>query len=221
MENQAPPTAAAPTQVVPPAPETPTTEGKNLTDKERKQLENEYDQLCQDWRWRDKYVLDKLTGSGILFTLLILAIGNIQKPDSILRPFVFLGGVLFSIVSSISIYKDVVFRNGTEKAIVRIAKELGIKDAFQQLRYLQPTINDGIEFHQIDTLRKIQPKIEKSYDVNFLGVKLNCLKSWLYDRATFNWILFVYFSSTLAMFGLFIVSILALIFKWNIFVNIK
>ena len=165
MENQAPPTAAAPTQVVPPAPETPTTEGKNLTDKERKQLENEYDQLCQDWRWRDKYVLDKLTGSGILFTLLILAIGNIQKPDSILRPFVFLGGVLFSIVSSISIYKDVVFRNGTEKAIVRIAKELGIKDAFQKLKELQQTTeglkDDGLEFDKIKTLRKIQPKKEK------------------------------------------------------------
>ena len=65
--------------------------------------------------------------------------------------------------------------------------------------------------------KAVQPKKEKSYDVNFLGVKLNCLKSWLYDRATFNWILSFYFFTSFSFIILFVLSIIDIIFKMNIF----
>lgn len=178
-----------------------------LTEEERKQLENEYTRLCEDWRWRDKYVLDKLTGAGILFTLFSLAIGTIQQEYSPFKPFCFFSGALFSTIFGISVAKDMLYRDGTESAIIRISRLLGIDSSFRRLESLRPE-NDGIQFEKITSTRKIRTSLDKSF-LNNLGF----LGKWLYKRSTFRWILsfFIFFSAS--FFILFILSIINMIFR--------
>jgi hypothetical protein len=182
-----------------------------LSEEERRLLENEYVRLCDDWRWRDKYVLDKLTGAGILFTLFSLAIGIVQPEYSFLKPFCFFSGSLFSTIFGISVAKDMLYRDGTESAIIKIAKTIGIDRSFRKLENLSPE-NDGIEFTRIQSTRKILTVFEKSYLHNF-----GLLGKWLYTRSTFKWILsfFVFFSGS--FFILFILSILNIVFKLHWF----
>lgn len=180
---------------------------EDLSTEERKLLENEYTRLCEDWRWRDKYVLDKLTGAGILFTLFSLAIGTIQQEYSPFKPFCFFSGALFSTIFGISVAKDILYRDGTESAIIRIAKLLRIDHSFRKIEDLQPE-NDGIDFKKIKSTRKIQTSLDKSY-----LSKLGFIGEWLYKRSTFKWILSFFMFFSLSFFVLFILSLVNMIFK--------
>lgn len=92
-----------------------------------KRLECEYIELCKDWRSRDKYVLDKLSATGILFVLLGLAMATVPQDDYLTRFILGFMGTLFSFILCLSIYKDIYYRDGTEKLIKCLSEWLGVR----------------------------------------------------------------------------------------------
>lgn len=91
-----------------------------------KRLECEYIELCKDWRSRDKYVLDKLSATGILFVLLGLAMATVPQDDYLTRFILGFMGTFFSFILCLSIYKDIYYRDSTEKLIKCLSEWLGV-----------------------------------------------------------------------------------------------
>lgn len=181
-------------------------QGKLNNKVERSNLESEYKELCQDWRWRDKYVLDKLAAAGILFGLLGVAIGIIPPTAWAVKLFLLSIGALFSIILSISVAKDTYYRDGTEKLVRRLSARLGINSSLQTLKSLdlKSYFNDGLNFRELQFLRKISIQRNRSS-----LIIPSPLRNWLLNRATFRWILAFYlvsFSIFLTLFTLILVN---------------
>lgn len=164
---------------------------------ERSKLESEYKELCQDWRWRDKYVLDKLAAAGILFGLIGVAMGIIPPTAWVAKLFLLSIGALFSIILSISVAKDTHYRDGTEKLLIRLSTRLGINSSLQTLKSLD--FDDGLNFEELQCPRKISIQRDKSS----LRVPKR-LRNWLLNRGAFRWILAFYLVSLSIFLTLFI-----------------
>jgi len=164
---------------------------------ERSKLESEYKELCQDWRWRDKYVLDKLPSAGILFTILGVAVFYIPSTLWWVKLCLLSIGSLYSIVLSISVAKDTHYRDGTEKLLIRLSTRLGINSSLQTLKSLD--FDDGLNFEELQCPRKISIQRDKSS----LRVPKR-LRNWLLNRGAFRWILAFYLVSLSIFLTLFI-----------------
>jgi len=180
------------------------TEEANQREAEEAKLEAEYRECCQDWRWRDKYVLDKLGAAGILFGLLGVALGIIPPGSHIIKLFLLLIGSFFSIILSISVAKDTYYRDGTEKLLRRLSTQLNINNSLQTLESLQG-FDDGLNFQELQFPRKISIQRDKS------SIALpKRLRDWLLNQRTFRWILAFYLGS----FIIFLILIGLLLFDW-------
>ncbi|MBU7009260.1 MAG: hypothetical protein HXS46_01115 [Theionarchaea archaeon] len=96
--------------------------------------EMEYKELCKDWRLRDKYVLDKLSAAGILFALLGFAIATAHESEYWIRSLLATVGVFFSLVLCISVFKDILYRDSTEKLIRCLSDALRIENSFEKVK---------------------------------------------------------------------------------------
>ncbi len=155
----------------------------------------EYGQLCEDWRSRDRYVLDKLGAAGILFGLLGVALGTIPSTAWVIKLGLVLIGALFSFILSISIAKDTYYRDGTEKLLKCLSAQLGISGYLKSEESLKDV--EGLEF-----TRKIAIKSDK-YLLR-LPKGLKWLQNPLLKRSTFTWILVFYLVSFFIFAILFI-----------------
>jgi len=179
------------------------TEEVNQREAEEAKLEAEYRECCQDWRWRDKYVLDKLGAAGILFMLLGVALGTIPPESYILKLGLLLIGALFSFILSISVAKDTYYRDGTEKLLRRLSTQLNINNSLQTLESLQG-FDDGLNFQELKFPRKISIQRDKS------SLKLpKRLRDWLLNRGTFRWILGFYLLALIIFVSLFILILVS------------
>ena len=154
-----------------------------LDDKERAKLELEYKECSQDWRLRDKYVLDKLSAAGILFMLLGVALGTIPPTAWGVKIGLLVIGALFSFILSISVAKDTYFPDGSEKLLGRLSAQLGIYSSLQILKSLEG-FDDGLNFEELQFPRKIRIQRDK-YSIP-LPNWLNWWGNWLLDRGTFR-----------------------------------
>lgn len=166
---------------------------------EEAKLEIEHSECCQDWRWRDKYVLDKLSAAGILFMLLGVALGTMPPESHLIKLFLLLIGGLFCIILSISVAKDTYYRDGSAALLKRLSAQLGISSSLQTLNSLEG-FDDGLNFQELQFPRKISIERDKS---SLLIPKR--LRDWLLNQGTFRWILAFYLISFAIFAALFIV----------------
>lgn len=182
----------------------------NLTKAERAKLELEYRECCEDWRWRDKYVLDKLGAAGVLFGLLGVALGIIPPGTHLIKLFLLMFGAFFSVVLSISVAKDTYYRDGTQELVKRLVRRLGITSSLQALDPLEGCrdiiIKSESETEKLEFPRKISIKPEES-SLKIPGWLRNCLLK----RQAFRWILAFY----LTAFAIFIFLIVLLAVDWK------
>ena len=157
------------------------TEQGNLSEAEKARLRDEYRECCEDWRWRDKYVLDKLSAAGILFMLLGVALGTIPRESYIIRLCLLAIGAAFSLILSISVAKDIYYRDGSEKLLRRLSAQLDIGSSLEILKSLKG-FDDGLNFQGLQFPRKISIQREKS---SLLLPER--LRDWLLDRSTLRW----------------------------------
>lgn len=89
----------------------------------------EYEQLCEIWRQRDRYVMEKVSH---LFLLTSITIGSawLVPRDSYsplevtaIRALLFFWGAMMSFVLNVSITRDTYYRDGTEEVIVSLLRE--------------------------------------------------------------------------------------------------
>jgi len=169
---------------------------------EEKRLKSEYKELCNDWWQRDRNVLDKLRGAGILFGLLGLAIGNIPPERILIQIFLLIAGAIFSMILCISMSKDILYRDGTEALLIRLAARLGITESLKGLKSFKDGkhpngFDDGLKFEELKFSRKVKILPEKSSLPKWLS-------SWIEKRQTFRWLLFFYMIS----FGIFVLLLI-------------
>jgi len=193
-----------------------------LTKTERAKLELEYRELCEDWRWRDKYVLDKLSAAGILFGLIGVALGALPSTAWVIKLCLAFIGALFSFILSISVAKDTYYRDGTEELLRRLSIKLGISGSLQNLESLKVFLDDRDRpFSEFP--RKIKIKEEES-SLKIPGWLRDCLPEqltfWLRDcllkQSTFKWILAFYLVSLVIFAGLFVLILVNSICKLNL-----
>ncbi|MDI6814695.1 MAG: hypothetical protein QMC90_01215 [Dehalococcoidales bacterium] len=177
---------------------------------EKSLLESEYRECCEDWRWRDKYVLDKLSAAGILFMLLGVALGTVPPERPLIKLCLLLIGSLFGLILSISVAKDTYYRDGTEKLLRRLSARLGIDSSLQTLKSLEG-FDDGLNFQELQFPRKISIQRDKS---SLLLPER--LRNWLLGQATFRWILAFYLGSLLIFAILFILILVNWIWGLNL-----
>lgn len=168
---------------------------------DKKILESEYIELCKDWRSRDKYVLDKLTTTGILFALLGLALATVPEDKYPIKLLIVSIGTLFSFTLCVSIFKDVYYRDGTEKLLRVLCEYLCIKGTMENLKS-QVNFQGDVGFP-----RKIRMYSRDAPET--LGIS-PCLKGFFKNRTTFNWIFYFYFGC----FWFFLVLTLFILFTW-------
>jgi len=88
----------------------------------------EYAQLCNDWRMRDGYMQNKLTGSVFVFSVLGWVATALFDPKiDVPAPIpvrIFLGAAAYALIVFLSVAKDAYYRRGTEAAMMAIAKQL-------------------------------------------------------------------------------------------------
>ena len=151
-------------------------------------LKIEYRELCQDWRMRDKYVLDKLGVASILFALLGLAMAAIPDGKDVIRFLLASLGALYSFILCISIFKDIYYRDSTRKLIECLYEFLCIKNSLQNI-HCEVVFEEGLRFP-----RKIKVKDlgETSYS-RFPKPIRNILGSIFKDRDTLKWVFGFYF----------------------------
>lgn len=180
---------------------------------DQKELEIEYKELCEDWRCRDKYVLDKLGTAGILFALLGLAVGQIPDENPFLKLLLlFLGGLL-SLVLAISVAKDTYYRDGTQEFVKSIARRLKITDSLGSLEDT-PILEKQ---YPLEMPRKISIDVDEYVQLPRKSPKLlKGLHKWLLHRNTFAWILWFYVALMLFFLGLFIAILIEWKFEWNL-----
>ncbi|MDD5190702.1 MAG: hypothetical protein PHE50_06650 [Dehalococcoidales bacterium] len=156
-------------------------------------LLTEYRELCQDWRQRDKYLLDKLGVAGILFALIGIAVGAIPPAHSVIRIGLLLVGAFFSLLLCLSVTKDILYQDGTQKVLSRLALKLGIPQLtlglFNQTEIATIFSSD----ENLEFLRKIKIRAGQS-TVSFLP---KWARNWAQAQRTLIWILFFYILSFL------------------------
>jgi len=184
------------------------TERGNQGVAEEAKLEIEYSQCCQDWRWRDKYVLDKLGAAGILFGLLGVALGTLPPGTHLIKLCLLLIGAFFAFILSISVAKDTYYRDGTEKLLRRLAVRLGISSSLQSLKDFDDVF---LNSEKLQFPRKIKMKPEKS-SLRIPG----WLRDWLLNRGTFRWILAFYLVSLVIFVSLFVLILVNWIWQVNL-----
>lgn len=180
-------------------------EPKELSDEERHLLELEYREVCQDWRQRDKYVLDKLSTSGLLFGLIGIAFGTIGEGHEIIELCILLIGIFFSFMLAISVAKDTYYRDASEKLGGSLALRLGIPDYLQKIEPLVSKlyVDKKGDKSTLNFPRKISIKRDES-SIMVWGR----LRDTLLDRTTFNWILAFYLGSCLIFINLLILLLM-------------
>jgi hypothetical protein len=192
-----------------------TEQGKKLSDedlgtleKEQTRLEIEYQELGLDWRQRDKNVLDKLMGAGILFTILGVAAVTLPTTLAWLKIVLLLVGALFSIILCISVAKDILYRDGSEKLLIFLADKLKISESLRNLRCSDPK-SAGVALPELDLgfLRKIKIQPENSS----LKSIPKWLKVWLGKQPTFTWVLYFYMVS----FCVFVISAIVILVTYK------
>ena len=189
------------------------TEPATQDEVEERRLEIEYQELCNDWRLRDKYVLDKLGVTSILFGLLGLAVGNIPPERPLIKLFLLFAGALFSFILCVSVSKDILFRDGTEALLKRLAFRLGITKSLRDLKVLQsPDFDDDIDFQKLQVGRRVRISAKKSTLKVFPG----WLNNWISKQATFRWILGFYMIS----FGVFVILFILILVNWIFCLNL-
>ncbi len=179
---------------------------------EEAKLLTEYQQLCEDWRSRDRYVVDKLGAAGILFGLLGVALGTIPSSAWLIKLILVLIGAFFSLLLSISIAKDTYYRDGTEKLLKRLSAKLSLNDSLQTLKALEG-FNDGLDFSKLKFLRKIKIQPDKSSLVIRTWFR-KWLRKWLLKQQTFSWILAFYLISFFIFVILFILILVDSLIWW-------
>ena len=185
-------------------------EQRKLNEVERSKLESEYRECCEDWRRRDKYVLDKLFAAGIVFMSLGVALGATPPDRSLIRLVVLFVGNLFWLVLVISTVKDMYYRDGTEKLLRRLSAQLSINSSLQALESLK-SFDDGLDFQGLRFPRKISIQRDKS---SILLPKR--VRNWLLDQATFRWILAFYLGSLSIFVILFMLILVNYIWGLNL-----
>lgn len=164
-----------------------------------KLLEMEYRELCSDWRQRDAYVLNKLSGAGILFSLIGLALANLNDDQYLIKLVLAGAGAFFSLILTISVTKDTRYRDGTEALIRLVGSKLGIPQALAALKD-DPIAQNKITVTNLDIPRKVKVPLRQTSLVK--GPR--CLMNWLDRRTTFRWILSFYLLCCLAFIALFV-----------------
>ena len=164
---------------------------KHLDPEERELLKIEYKELCQDWRMRDKYVHDKLGMVGVLFALLGLAIAGISRDQHLIRLLLALMGVFFTLVVSISVFKDIYYRDGTQRLLECLSSYMGIEGLLKELE-CQTKIDSDLRFS-----RKIKVEV-KNTSLKTLRMP-GGLKEILSKKDTFKWI-FCFYLACLTVF---------------------
>jgi len=186
------------------------TEGVKLDDTERAKLEIEYRECCQDWRWRDKYVLDKLSAAGILFMLLGVALGTIPEDDYLdylIKLFLLIIGGLFCFILTISVAKDIYYRDGTQKLVEKLAAQLGIVGSLRALGgWHNILLKSKFKSEKLQFPRKISIKPDKSSLVIRWWFP-KWLRNFLLNKPTFGLILAFYLAALL-IFAILIILIL-------------
>ena len=173
-------------------------EQRKLED-ERRRLEIEYQELGLDWRQRDKNVLDKLLGAGILFAILGVAAVTLPTTLAWLKIVLLLIGAFFSIVLCISVAKDILYRDGSEKMLIFLANKLKISDSLRDLGCVDSQAG-GVDPSEVDG--RFMRKIKIAPENTSLKSIPKWLKSWLGKQPTFTWVLYFYLSS----FCVFVIS---------------
>jgi len=176
------------------------------TETEEAKLLIEYEQLCEDWRSRDKYVLDKLGAAGILFGLLGVALGTVPSTAWFLKLSLVSIGAFFSLILSISIAKDTYYRDGTEKLLRYLSAQLGISGYLQNTKSLK-------DIEDLEFTRKIAIKLDK-YSLR-LPNWLKWLQNPLLQAKTFKWILAFYLVSFFIFVILFILIVVDAWIYWR------
>ena len=90
-------------------------------------LQEEYKQLCADWRMRDDYIQTKFIRSVFVYSLLGAAVGWLFEPGQDHWPFligVLALGIGYTVIMLVSVAKDTYYRNGTAEAIEVVLKAL-------------------------------------------------------------------------------------------------
>jgi hypothetical protein len=175
-----------------------------LSIEDRELLIIEYEQLCQDYRQHDKYVLDKLTAAGILFGLLGIAISQVQD-FWIKLVLLFLGG-LFGCICSISVAKDTYYRDGYAIIIAGLSEKLGIWNKLKNLNsegYFADSLESDNADKELLLIRQIHVKPEKTSII-----LPDWLRKLLINRKTFRWILSFYITATLFFWGILIGTVI-------------
>ncbi|MBU7047408.1 MAG: hypothetical protein HXS54_13325 [Theionarchaea archaeon] len=147
---------------------------------------------------RDKYVLDKLGIAGILFALLGLSLIGISEGQYLIRLILALMGVLFTLAISISVFKDIYYRDGTERLLTCLSEYMGIKCVLEE-----------VGFHnELRFLRKINVDLgDTSLESLPVGPEL---KKRLKERNTFKCI----FGFYIACLVVFLIIATTVFYSW-------
>ena len=116
------------TPVIPSAPSTPGTPITASTPNALgtvTNLENEYHRLCDNWRLRDQYVLQKFIPESLLLASAIVGMTQV-KGNQVVMGFLFLFCFLFSVVLTVSLMKDQYYIWATREVIQKLANKLDI-----------------------------------------------------------------------------------------------
>ncbi len=184
-------------------------EGRTIVDQE-KIIKIEYELLSEDWCLRDKYVLDKLGASGVLFGLVGVALGTVGQNLWAVKLCLLFIGAYFSLVLSISVAKDTYYRDGTEQLLRFLSKELGISNTLKEMQDKEG-FPDSLKKANLQFTRKINMESEQSSLKN-----MGWLINWLVKRNTFGWILRFYIFTFLVFTVLFITIICEQIWDWEL-----
>ncbi len=175
---------------------------------EKSVLEAEYGEACQDWRQRDKYVLDKLGTAALLYGIIGIAFGSFDDDKGlIIKLLLLVAGLFFSLILTISVAKDTYYQVGSEKLIRYLALKLGIADELNKSDNLKSILYIDKKGKQatLDFPRKIYVKRDDP------AIKIwKPLRNFLLNRTTFNWILLFYIIS----FLVFLTFIVILLVNW-------
>ncbi len=147
---------------------------------ETERLLIEYKELCQDWRMRDKYVLDKLGIASILFALLGFAMATIPEEKYLIRLLLLSLGAFLSFILCISIFKDIYYRDSTETLLECLGEYLCIKGSLLKMG-CQKEFEDDLKFP-----RKVRLKTSPT---RFPRI----LEKIFRNRHTFKWVFYFYF----------------------------
>ena len=105
---------------------------------EKELLLMEYQQLCEDWRQRDRYLIEKLIAAGILFGLLGVAFKD--TPNWLVQLALMAIGGFFAFICMMSTINDLKYRDGTEQLIRAISDKLELHVLFNKLGDLKNNI---------------------------------------------------------------------------------